>query len=244
MKEEFAKKFFEVVYQSNMSLVSELEKYIDNKCYKYMVKTPIKNKTYCYNGVCFNSSDFGYEKIGYKYIEFIDDNKNSVVVLIDDEEGKYIIQNVNFHSNDAKIVAEEVKKIFKIYNEKGKLSDVDGDLKNLSVIGINDENILFTNNVKLFHFHDQECCESHYLSFNDLRLDDFDGLLFDLSNDNFFKRIPGYGIELIPINGFSIKIPGYSNNNGYYSHNLGIAISKNGVCIREYDVTDCQIDIH
>ena len=43
----------------------------------------------------------------------------------------------------------------------------------------------------------------------DLDLSDFDGLEFDLTNDNFFERIKGYGIALKPINGWAVRIPGY-----------------------------------
>jgi hypothetical protein len=88
----------------------------------------------------------------------------------------------------------------------------------------------------------QECCESHYLSLSDLTLDDFKGLEFDLSNDNFFERVKGYGIALKPKNGHPIRIPGYGLNNGYYSSNLNLIISNTdgkGIYIK-YDITECQ----
>lgn len=90
------------------------------------------------------------------------------------------------------------------------------------------DSIEFEDGVKLFSYHDNDCCESHYLYFGDLVIEDFDELEFDFTNDNFFKRIPNYGIELIPIHGHSIKIPGYAHNNGFYSDQLDLILEKDG----------------
>lgn len=99
--------------------------------------------------------------------------------------------------------------------------------------------IEFDNGYTLEDYHSQDCCESHYLSFDNIKLEDFDGLKFDLSDDKFFNRIEDYGIELIPIEGFSVKIPGYASNNGYYSSNLSLILS-NGTDRRTYDISECQ----
>lgn len=113
-------------------------------------------------------------------------------------------------------------------------------MTNLKVIKVDSESIEFDNGIQLFSDHDQNCCESHYLSFGDISLEDFDGLEFDLSNDDFFNRIEDYGIELIPINGHSVKIPGYGYNNGYYSSNLLLVLSNNKDFKKVYDITECQ----
>ena len=76
------------------------------------------------------------------------------------------------------------------------------------VISITDDCIKFDNGAVLFSDHDQDCCESHELYFRDLTLSEFDGLEFDLSGEGFFKRIDGYGIELIPIQGHSEALHG------------------------------------
>lgn len=111
----------------------------------------------------------------------------------------------------------------------------------IKVIKIESEMITFDNGVQLYSNHDTDCCEHHYLKFDDLTLSDFEGLEFNLSNDDFFKRIPGYGIELIPIHGHSVRVPGYGSNNGYYSDNLGLVISdERGKTIMEYNITECQ----
>jgi hypothetical protein len=109
----------------------------------------------------------------------------------------------------------------------------------LKVVKVLDEQIEFENGMILFSNHDQDCCENHYLSFKDLTIADFEGLEFDLTNDSFFKKIDDYGIELIPILGHSVKVPGYGSNNGYYSTDLQLCISGNGV-EKEWDITECQ----
>lgn len=113
-------------------------------------------------------------------------------------------------------------------------------MKNLKVVKVNSDSLEFDNGLKLFSDHDQDCCESHWLSLSDLTLEDFVGLEFDLSNDNFFRRIDGYGIELVPISGWSVKIPGYGSNNGYYSSNLNLVISDEKGFSKTFDITECQ----
>lgn len=115
-------------------------------------------------------------------------------------------------------------------------------MKNLKVIKLDSDSIEFDNGVKLYSNHDQDCCENHYLSMNDLTIEDFNGLEFDLSNDDFFDRIEGYGIALKPLNGFPVRIPGYGSNNGYYSSNLDLIITNtngNGI-YKEYNISECQ----
>ena len=113
-------------------------------------------------------------------------------------------------------------------------------MKELKVIMLDSDYLEFDNGIKLYSHHEKNCCENHYLSMRDLTLEDFDGLLFDLSNDNFFRRIPGYGIELVPVNGWSVKIPGYGYNNGYYSSSLELIISDEKEFGRRYAISACQ----
>lgn len=107
------------------------------------------------------------------------------------------------------------------------------------VIEVNQEEIKFDNGLRLYSNHDPECCESHYLHFGDLKKEDFEDLEFDLTNDNFFSKIADYGIELIPVKGYSIKIAGYGFNNGYYSSELELVLTD-GKEFRRYDISDCQ----
>lgn len=103
-----------------------------------------------------------------------------------------------------------------------------------------DNLIKFDNGAVLDSYHSQDCCEYHYLDFNYVKLEEVKDLEFDLSGDGFFKKIDGYGIELIPINGYSVKIPGYGSNNGYYSSELILEL-HNGREIKKWDVSECQV---
>lgn len=111
--------------------------------------------------------------------------------------------------------------------------------KYYSVKAIDQDFITFENGVQLYSAHQQDWSEDHYLSFTDLTLEDFEGLKFDLSKDTFFKPVEDYGIELIPIKGHSIKIPGYGYNKGYYSSDLILCLSGGGIN-KEWDISSCQ----
>lgn len=108
-----------------------------------------------------------------------------------------------------------------------------------SVIAVNRDGIVFSNGSQLYSQHEQDCCEDHWLDFSQIKIEDFDKLLFDLSSDNFFSKIDGYGIELNPVNGWSVKIPGYGSNNGYYSSELTLVLS-NSKEQRFFDISECQ----
>jgi len=113
-------------------------------------------------------------------------------------------------------------------------------MNRLKVIKVTENNIEFENNIKLSSYHDQECCEEHYLSFSDITIEDFKDLEFDLTTEKFFNRIEDYGIELIPIKGHSIKIPGYAYNNGYYSSNLSLELTNNKDFNKSFNIDNCQ----
>ena len=115
-------------------------------------------------------------------------------------------------------------------------------MTNLKVVRIDSDSLDFDNGITLISSHSPDCCEHHWLSLEDLTLADFDGLEFDLSNDDFFERIDGYGIALKPINGFPVRIPGYGSNNGYYSSNLSLVLSsKEDGVLKHFDISDCQV---
>jgi hypothetical protein len=113
-------------------------------------------------------------------------------------------------------------------------------MKNLKVTKIEDDIIYFDNGVELYSNHDSDCCESHELTLDDITISYFEGLEFDLSGDDFFKRVPDYGIELIPVNGHPVRIPAHGYNNGYYSDQLDLILQKGKEFTRTYDITECQ----
>lgn len=113
-------------------------------------------------------------------------------------------------------------------------------MKNLKVVRVDSDTIEFENGIRLFSDHCQDCCESHHLSFGDITLDDFNELEFDLTGEDFFKRIEDYGIELVPVSGWSVKIPGYGSNNGYYSSDLTLVITDGADFRKTFDISECQ----
>jgi hypothetical protein len=111
----------------------------------------------------------------------------------------------------------------------------------VKAIRVDAESVEFENGITLTSYHGQDCCERHYLSFADLTIDDFSGILFDLSGESFFNRIKDYGIELVPIHGHSIKVPGYGYNNGCYSSDLDLMLSDNKGFEKYFCITECQV---
>lgn len=109
-----------------------------------------------------------------------------------------------------------------------------------AIDSVDEGTITFSDGTALYSYHSSDCCESHYLSMKDLSLSDFDGLEFDLSNDNFFERIEGYGIALKPVTGHPVRIPGYGYNNGYYSNQLNLILMRDGQEIFDFNITECQ----
>lgn len=110
------------------------------------------------------------------------------------------------------------------------------------VIKVDDRSITFDDGYQLESEHQSDCCETHYLSFADLKLEDFDNLTFDLETIKFFEKVEDYGIRLLSKEGVAIPIPGYGYNNGYYSSNLDLILSHPGEGIKVvYDVSTCQV---
>lgn len=104
-----------------------------------------------------------------------------------------------------------------------------------------DSDTIYFDGIFLTSEHESDCCESHYLSMADLTIEDFEELEFNLSNDQFFNKIDGYGIELVPVKGFPIRIPGYGFNNGYYSTELVLVLDDGKGNTRKFDITECQV---
>jgi len=113
-------------------------------------------------------------------------------------------------------------------------------MSKVTVVEVSQYSITFSNGDELSSSHESSCCEEHFLSFNDLSLKDFDGLEFNLEHDNFFKKIDDYGIELIPLSGWGVKVPGYGFNNGYYSSDLTLEVGRKGK-YKTFDISECQI---
>ena len=114
-------------------------------------------------------------------------------------------------------------------------------MNNSKVVKVTSDFIEFDNGVQLSSYHEQDCCEHHYLNFGDVIIEDFEGLQFDLTDEAFFKRIDGYGIELVPIHGHSVKIAGHGSNNGYYSSNLDLVLRNQKDFYKSFNISECQM---
>ena len=112
--------------------------------------------------------------------------------------------------------------------------------KKVVVTKIDKFSITFNDGTRLTSEHKQDCCEQHYLCFDDLTIIDFNDLEFDLLSDDLFEEIQGYGINLKPTNGFPIKIPGYGYNNGYYNSSLFLVLKNKNGFFKEVDISGCQ----
>lgn len=118
-------------------------------------------------------------------------------------------------------------------------------MKIAKVIDIKDNQIVFDNGYKLYSDHEQDCCEVHYLDFEHVKVEDFDGLIFDFRDykeEKFFERVKDYGIRLKPTNGHPVSIPGYAGNNGYYSNQLTLILDLGNGKEHTYNITECQED--
>lgn len=107
------------------------------------------------------------------------------------------------------------------------------------VIFVDKDEVRFDDGSAIYSDHDQDCCERHYLDFSELSLDDFENLEFDLSSPSFFERVDDYGIRLLPVRGHPIGVPGYGYNNGYYSANLSLVLTRPDSSTT-FDITECQ----
>lgn len=106
---------------------------------------------------------------------------------------------------------------------------------------ITDDRITFDDGAYLYHDHDRCCCEHHWLDFNAVDFGEVTGLDFTLNSDgSFFRRVSGYGIQLLPTNGHPVSIAGYGSNNGYYSENIDLVLVDTNKIEHKFDVSECQ----
>lgn len=114
------------------------------------------------------------------------------------------------------------------------------------VVSVDDDmGIEFSDGSVLFYVHEQDCCENHWANFSYTSMDDFDGLMFDTSSLYFIIPIPDYGFRMKSVCGQEVSVPCYGRNNGYYSTNLTLVLSKENIATGEkeqhiLDISDCQ----
>jgi len=128
----------------------------------------------------------------------------------------------------------------------GKISVKDAEnyervtqFKNVKLLKITQWQLEFEDGVVLYS-QEQEHNDDSKLYFNDLTPEDFEGLRFDFTNHNFYRRVEGYGIELLPIKGWSVKIPAYGCNSEYTANYLTLIVTDNKDFKKTYDIDECQ----
>lgn len=152
---------------------------------------------------------------------------------------------------DVDKIKAEAKALFKVLDEADDLgrleiSDTEKDklFSDLSDRANGDygKALVFDTGFLLFTMHDPNCCESHEWCLDDLSLNDFKGLTFDINEKgDFFERVDGFGIRLLPVNGFPISIPCHGYNNGYYGSDITLVLENTKTNTRyKFDISDCQ----
>lgn len=77
-----------------------------------------------------------------------------------------------------------------------------------------------------------------YLCTDHLRVKDFKNLVFDLSDDSFYRQVEHHGIELIPVEGWSFRIPEHNSFDGYCSYSFLLAVLVYNKLVARYKIKD------
>jgi len=109
------------------------------------------------------------------------------------------------------------------------------------IIKLEEEQITFDDGSTLTSSHESDCCESHYIDPSGIDLDEVKDLEFDLTQplESLIERIEGYGIRFKSSNNFSLPIPAYGYNNGYYGTNIDLILTTKDRT-EKIDITECQ----
>ena len=108
-------------------------------------------------------------------------------------------------------------------------------MKNIKIIGYDDEAISFSDGSSITFDHEQDCCEYNYADFNVLDVF-YHGETFKdyhiLPNEDGFILV----LEKTPYEWMKIFIPCYSEQNGYYTNQLDIYINNKSrvLCLSTY----------
>lgn len=85
---------------------------------------------------------------------------------------------------------------------------------------------------------DWDCC---FLMLENLNINDFDGLLFDLSSDNFVELVPDYGIRLVAENGTKIDLPAWGGDKDFFQEkDVILYLTKKCEILKKWNISLCQ----
>lgn len=115
---------------------------------------------------------------------------------------------------------------------------------------IQDDILMFDNSVQITSYHNQDCCESHWADFSVVsgyninpvtgKSIDIHDIEFDDNVQNIIQLVEEIGFNLVALDGSKYLVPCYGSNNGYYSTDLELRISGNGLNFN-IDITNCQV---
>ncbi len=101
---------------------------------------------------------------------------------------------------------------------------------------LTDEKVTFDDGTTVEYEHEQDCCEHVYAKFENLR---------DSPLMYAYNTVNTVEIEKVPSVGFKICgyfVPCYNQQNGYYSGNLTILVTKPNGEVEKIDISDCVED--
>lgn len=117
---------------------------------------------------------------------------------------------------------------------------------------IGEEYVIFDNGTKMQSIHESDCCEWHWAAFDTLETYNINpktGQTISILDLDFPEKIQdniqlieGEGFNLIASDGSKYFIPCYASNNGYYSDNLQLIITKNKGMKVKIDLQEYQQD--
>lgn len=112
----------------------------------------------------------------------------------------------------------------------------------MKIVKVEEERIIFDNGSILESYHEQECCENHYVDFTSINDQGFENEEFaehllkilevnSYKNDDcpfdFDRWSSFFNIKDLKNNKYTLTI--YNSNNGYYSTNVSLILThKNG----------------
>ena len=117
-------------------------------------------------------------------------------------------------------------------------------MKLVTVVLVTKDKMVLSDGSAISSSHDSDCCEDHWLDFAETSKDgEAIGLTLDLDGQ-WFREVPGYGIELVPAvpDRHPIRVPGYGSNNGYYGSNIDLLLTSPDGKVQTWDVSECQDD--
>ena len=160
-------------------------------------------------------------------------------VIAETEEEAYDKADEMFEKAEHSLYLEDVREILPSIV---RILKIEGDE--------NKSKVIFENGYTLYSEHNQDCCEWHYLDFTMLKNYNIGTATgqkiniyeqeFDFSKGIPFKKVDGVGILLIDTQGNKYLINGYGYNNGYYSDEIELVLTKGRLVKYRYDVTECQ----